>query len=56
MRRSRGGAWVPLLWAALPLAFLAVFFVRETKGIDLATIDEEDRAALRAERTTGARA
>lgn len=27
MRRSRGGAWVPLLWAALPLAFLAVFFV-----------------------------
>ncbi|TWS23019.1 MHS family MFS transporter [Tsukamurella sputi] len=40
---------------ACGITFAAVFFVRETKGIDLATIDAQDRAAMQAEQA-GARA
>ncbi|WP_019200851.1 MFS transporter [Tsukamurella sp. 1534] len=42
---------------ACAITFVAVFFVRETKGIDLATVDDEDRAMLDlAARDAGAKA
>lgn len=42
------GSWVPvagyIVFAAL-VTLVAVFFMRETKGIDLSAIDEADRLA-----------
>jgi MFS family permease len=47
------GSSVPVavyLAIACGITFIAVFFVRETKGISLAAIDAEDRAAVQAEK------
>lgn len=46
-------SWVPVavyLAIACGITFVSVFFVRETRGISLADVDEQDRAALALDR------